>query len=136
MHTPGAESRQVEISVISRGLKALGRELNVPIVALAQLNRSAEGRVGNRPRMSDLRESGALEQDADVVMLIHREEYYEPDKEGVQGVAEIIIAKQRNGPTGSINLHFSPKLTRFDNLATHPAGYDVSEVPAAPDVPF
>lgn len=136
MHTPGAESRQVEIAAISRGLKGLGRELNVPIVALAQLNRQAEGRVGNRPRMSDLRESGAIEQDADVVMLLHREEYYEPNKEGVQGMAEIIVAKQRNGPTGSINLHFSSKLTRFDNLATNPAGYDVSEVPAAPDVPF
>ena len=133
MYTPGAESRQVEIAVISRGLKALGRELNIPVVALAQLNRQPEGREGHRPRMSDLRESGALEQDADVVLLLHREEYYKPQDDSSKGLAEIIIAKQRNGPTGLVKLHFNKKLTRFDNLAVGPAGYDVSEVPEAPE---
>ncbi len=118
------ESRQQEISAISRGLKALGRELNVPVVAMAQLNRQVEGRSSNRPRMSDLRESGAIEQDADVVMLLHREEYYldkgkeAPDKlSEVKGKAEIIIDKQRNGPTGVVDLHFTPEFTRFDNTA-------------------
>jgi replicative DNA helicase len=133
MHTPGAESRQVEISVISRGLKALGRELRVPIVALAQLNRQPEGREGHKPRMSDLRESGALEQDADVVLLLHREEYYKPTDESVRGQAEVIVSKQRNGPTGTVKLHFNKKLTRFDNLAVGPAGYSVNDVPAAPE---
>lgn len=116
------ENRQQEIASISRGLKALGRELNIPIVAMAQLNRQVEGRSSNRPRMSDLRESGAIEQDADVVMLLHREEYYldknKPDRlEEVKGQAELIIDKQRNGPTGTVKLHFSPKYTRFDNAA-------------------
>ncbi len=120
MHTPGSESRQQEIATISRGLKALGRELNVPIIAAAQLNRQAEGREGNRPRMSDLRESGAIEQDADVVLLIHREEYYKPENVEAQGLAEIIIAKQRNGPTDSIKVQFNKRLTRFDNLSMTP----------------
>jgi replicative DNA helicase len=111
MTAPGAarESRQVEVSAISRGVKALARELNVPVVCLSQLNRASEQREGNRPRMSDLRESGSIEQDADVIMLLHREDYYHvarprlgdenPDK---VGVAELIIAKQRNGPTGVV----------------------------------
>ncbi|MCE5186430.1 MAG: replicative DNA helicase [Planctomycetaceae bacterium] len=109
------ESRQQEISTISRYLKALARELNVPVIVLSQLNRAAEGREGHRPRMSDLRESGSIEQDADVVMLLHREDYYhrgEPDWEE-NNIAEIIIAKQRNGPTGSIDLIFDGRLTRF-----------------------
>ena len=116
------ESRQVEVSTISRGIKALARELNVPIVALSQLNRGPEGRDGNRPRLSDLRESGSLEQDADVVLLLHREEYYHvqdpswkdqnPDK---VGTAELIIAKQRNGPTGVITLLWDSATTRFKN---------------------
>lgn len=116
MRASGAESRQQEIAAISAGLKALGRELNVPIIAMAQLNRQAEGREGHRPRMSDLRESGAIEQDADVVLLIHREEYYKPQQIDVQGIAEIIIAKQRNGPTDIVKLSFNRRLTRFDNL--------------------
>jgi len=118
------ENRQVEVSAISRGVKELARELKIPIVALSQLNRGAENREGNRPRLSDLRESGSLEQDADVVLLLHREEYYHlndaeweantPDK---KGMAEIIIAKQRNGPTGSVSLTFVPSETRFKNFA-------------------
>jgi len=124
----GRENRQNEIASISRGLKALARELNIPIVALAQLNRQVEGREGNRPRMSDLRESGAIEQDADVVMLLHREEYYLAKKrttsdsaaeqfDKVKGKAEVIVAKQRNGPTGDVEIHFNPRFTRFDNAA-------------------
>jgi replicative DNA helicase len=113
------ESRQQEISTISRYLKSLARELDVPVVVLSQLNRAAEGREGHRPRMSDLRESGSIEQDADVVMLLHREDYYhrgEPDYEQ-NNKAEIIIAKQRNGPTGTVELLFRDKCTRFENLA-------------------
>jgi replicative DNA helicase len=133
MRVAGAETRQQEISAISAGLKALGRELNIPIVALAQLNRQSEGREGHRPRMSDLRESGALEQDADVILLIHREEYYKPQSLDAQGIAEVIIAKQRNGPTEVVKLHFNKRLTRFDNLSLvpEPGGYE-----QAADVPF
>jgi len=115
MHTPGAESRQAEVAAISRGLKALGRELNIPIVVMAQLNRAAEERHGHRPRMSDLRESGAIEQDADVILLIHREEYFKPDDPSLKGQAEVIIAKQRNGPTDIVKLQFDPSSTRFNN---------------------
>jgi replicative DNA helicase len=117
MHLPRAESRQVEIATISRNLKSLARELNIPVVAMAQLNRMPEGRSDKRPMMSDLRESGAIEQDADVILLIHREEYYHPDREDLQGIAELIIAKQRNGPVGSVKLHFNKKCARFDQLA-------------------
>jgi len=135
MHMPGAESRQVEIATISRSLKALGRELNIPIIALAQLNRMAEGRSDKRPVMSDLRESGAIEQDADVILLIHREEYYRPEDENVRNQAELIIAKQRNGPTGTVTLHFDKKLTRF---ADHYVGPEPTyrERVAADVVPF
>jgi len=120
MHSPGRiESRQQEVSEISRGLKALARELNIPVVVMAQLNRNPEGRTDNKPRMSDLRESGAIEQDADVIMLLHREEYYKGENtpQELQGIAEVILAKQRNGPTGNIQLVFNHKFTRFENLA-------------------
>ncbi|MDO9572600.1 MAG: replicative DNA helicase [Candidatus Omnitrophota bacterium] len=110
------ESRQQEISEISRSLKALARELHVPVIAISQLSRAVESRTDHRPQLSDLRESGAIEQDADVVVLILREEYYNPSPDN-QGVAEVIIAKQRNGPVGSLKLAFIKEYTRFDNLA-------------------
>lgn len=122
MEAPGQakESRQVEVSAISRGIKALARELSVPVLCLSQLNRASESREGNRPRLSDLRESGAIEQDADVVMLLHREEQHHigdeewrRNNEDKVGVAELIVAKQRNGPTGAVKLHWDAACTRF-----------------------
>lgn len=110
-------SRQQEISDISRGLKALARELNVPVVALSQLSRAVEQRPDHRPMLSDLRESGAIEQDADVVMFLYREGYYNRDlSEAEQRVAEVIIAKQRNGPIGTVNLLWMPELTKFSDM--------------------
>lgn len=132
MYLPKAENRQVEIATISRSLKSLARELNIPIIALAQLNRMPEGRSDKKPLLSDLRESGAIEQDADVVMLIHREEYYRPDDDEVKNQAEIIIAKQRNGPTGNVKLYFNKKITHFDNLNLTQEPY----TPASDSVPF
>jgi replicative DNA helicase len=111
-----SENRQQEISEISRALKALSRELHIPVLAISQLSRAVEARTDHRPQLSDLRESGAIEQDADVVVLILREEYYKPTPDN-QGIAEIIIAKQRNGPVGSVSLSFIKEYTRFDNLA-------------------
>lgn len=108
------ESRQQEIASISRAMKGLARELNVPVVALSQLNRDVESREDHRPRMSDLRESGAIEQDADVIMLLHREEYFKRTEENA-GLAQLIVAKQRNGPTGEVTLRFFREFLRFEN---------------------
>lgn len=109
------ESRQQEISEISRSLKALARELRVPLIAISQLSRAVESRQDHRPQLSDLRESGAIEQDADVVVLLMREEYYVPTEEN-RGIAEAIIAKQRNGPTGSVKMKFFKEYIKFANL--------------------
>ena len=120
------ESRQVEVSAISRGIKSLARELNVPVICLSQLNRGSEQREGHRPRMSDLRESGSIEQDADVIILIHREEYYhqadpswaqQDENQDKLGLTELIVAKQRNGPTGVVKLTWDPDTTRFKSHA-------------------
>lgn len=116
------ESRQQEVSQISRELKALAKEMNVPVVALSQLSRAPESRSDHRPQLADLRESGALEQDADVVAFIYREEQYKTPEErnnlpdDQRNVAELIVAKQRNGPTGTVDLRFTPSSMRFDNL--------------------
>ncbi len=129
MSAPGSESRQQEVSNLSRGIKALARELNVPVICLSQLNRAAEQREGHRPRMSDLRESGSIEQDADVVMMLHRESYFhrgedewaEQNPEKVNE-AELIMAKQRNGPAGMVRLTFDGATTRFHNATAKSYG--------------
>ncbi len=120
------DPRQEQVAKMARRLKALARELEVPILCLAQLNRQSElGRESHRPRLSHLRESGAIEQDADVVMFIHREEYYNRDDEDARGKGEVIVAKQRNGPTGDVPLAWFDKFTRFENLAQQPYdGFD------------
>lgn len=128
MTGPKSDSRQAEVAAISRTVKSVAQELQIPVIALSQLNRAAESREDRKPRMSELRESGALEQDADLVMLIHREEYYHPDREWREehpdkcGVAELILAKQRNGPTGLVSLQFDEQTTRFSNLAPQHLG--------------
>jgi len=116
MTHPKAESRQLEISAISRSLKELARELDCPVIALSQLSRAVESREDKRPQLSDLRESGSIEQDADVVLLLYRPEYYNPTEEN-RGRAEVLIAKQRNGPTGTVKLHFFGSQMRFENPA-------------------
>jgi replicative DNA helicase len=122
-----SKDRVQEISFISRSLKGLARELNIPVIAISQLSRASEWRSSHKPQLSDLRDSGSIEQDADVVMFIYREEYYFPDREEwetqhigesyPEGLAEIIIAKHRNGPIGQVNLRFVPKLAKFENIA-------------------
>ena len=115
------ESHQLEIAEISRNLKAVARELNVPVLALSQLSRGVEGRPDHRPMLSDLRDSGAIEQDADVVMFIYRDDYYHPDTEK-KGISEIIVAKQRNGPIGTVELVWLPEYTKFANLDRRKTG--------------
>ena len=119
MTHPGAESRQLEISAISRSLKGLARELGVPVIALSQLSRAVESRENKRPMLSDLRESGSIEQDADIVMMLYRAEYYLGEETAPEdrGKAEVILAKHRNGPTGEIKLQFFPSIMRFENPA-------------------
>lgn len=117
MQGRNAESRQQEISDISRSLKALARELKVPLIALSQLSRSVESRQDKRPMLSDLRESGALEQDADIVSFLYREDYYNKETEN-QHITEVIVAKHRNGPVGTVKLYFRGEYTLFMNLDT------------------
>jgi replicative DNA helicase len=120
------ENRTQEVSAISRGLKGLAKELEVPVIALSQLSRAPESRGGDhRPQLADLRESGSIEQDADLVMFIFREEVYKQDDPALQGVAELIIAKQRNGPTGRLKMSFLKDSTRFESMAG--GGIEASE---------
>ena len=143
MHAPKAESREREISTISHTLKAVAKELDIPIIALSQLNRTLEQRADKRPMLSDLRESGSIEQDADVVMFIHRPEYYKiatfEDGRSTENIAEIIVGKQRNGPTGDIRLFYQKEHAAFQDLTYSHDNFD--EPPESPflesgDAPF
>ena len=111
----GGDNRVQELSKITRSLKGLARELSVPVIALSQLSRGVEARTNKRPMLSDLRESGSIEQDADLVMMLYRDDYYNPDSPD-RGIAEVNIAKHRNGPTGTVKLLFDPQFTKFKNL--------------------
>ncbi|MEO1294172.1 MAG: DnaB-like helicase C-terminal domain-containing protein, partial [Pseudomonadota bacterium] len=111
------DSRVNEISEITQGLKAIAKELNIPVIALSQLSRQVEQRDDKRPQLSDLRESGSIEQDADLIMMLYREEYYDPDTPD-RGIAEVILTKHRNGPTGTVKLLFQPEYTQFLNRAS------------------
>jgi replicative DNA helicase len=115
------DSRQEQVANISRRLKFLARELEIPVVALAQVNRSSEDRQDHRPRLADLRESGAIEQDADTVMLLHRPELHEPGQH--EGIVEVLVAKQRNGPTGEVTLTYLKQFMRFENFAVEHSSY-------------
>ena len=116
MEGSGSDNRVQELSRITRGLKQMARELNVPVIALSQLSRGVEARTNKRPMLSDLRESGSIEQDADLVLMIYRDEYYNPETPD-RGITEGIVTKQRNGPVGTVKLLFEPQFTRFRNLA-------------------
>jgi replicative DNA helicase len=128
--TAGArfENRNQEVSALSRGMKMLAKELNCPVMVLSQLSRAVENRQGDhRPQLSDLRESGSIEQDADVVAFVFREEVYQPKNENLRGLAELIIGKQRNGPIGTVNLVFLHAQTKFENRAEDTGEIDASE---------
>jgi replicative DNA helicase len=127
------ENRNQEVSALSRSLKLMAKDLGVPILVLSQLSRAPESRGDRRPQLSDLRESGSLEQDADVVAFIYREEYYKPDREDLKGLAELIVGKQRNGPIGSVKLAFLKQFIKFENLATDLGSENLSLVPSEDD---